>query len=74
MPTTLACPHCAILAVKDQDGDAVTIAYDYGAWTRSCSDPSVHSLILCPEMRPLLGLSIEDEAKVVEVVDRGPGK
>ena len=59
MPTALPRPRCAILAVKDRDADTITIAYDYGAWTRSCSAPSVTSLLLYTEMRPLLGLKPE---------------
>ena len=74
MPIALACPHCVILAVKDKRGDAIAIAYDYGAWTRCCAHPTANSLISCPEMRPLLRLNADDETKVVEVVDKGPGK
>ena len=67
MPTALACPRCATLAMKEQDGDAIKISYDYAVWVEHCTNQHVGSLILCPDMRPLLGLRPDDEGKLVEV-------
>jgi hypothetical protein len=67
MATALACPRCAILATKEEDGDIVKMAYDVGAWSQHWAHPHVGSLTLCPEMRPVLYLTPDEETKVVEV-------
>jgi hypothetical protein len=65
MPAAIACHRCAVLATREQDGDAIKIAYDYSIWAQSCTHSKLGSLSLCPEMRPLLLVKPED--RIVEV-------
>lgn len=65
----LVCPVCRITAMEEREG-TTRISYDFPVWAASCTHHSMSSLLLCPNMRPLLKINPSDAATVVEVRDK----
>jgi hypothetical protein len=55
-PTTLACPHCGVVAVVPLDRNPIEVEYNQDRWSRLCAHPHADGLTLCQKMLESLRL------------------